>query len=219
MLYVCCRDGIKEGHAGPNKTRKIRKHHESHKNIPVISRRNVDGGTSAIVKVRRLNLSQRARIYVCIILFNFFLRHMLLTAVTFAHAHGKQRITTATFDPVGCLRVTGLFITHGGICTCLGVILICYTRYNSLCECIMSVIRWLVVQEVSSRSEFARHFESHFGPATPLLYAHANTTTSVEHSIVAMLHSTRIIFSTYSLSLVHNTSHSYAARRGACDDL
>ena len=37
---------------------------------------------------------------------------------------------------------------------------------------------------------------------TPLLYAHANTKTSVEHSIVTMLHSTRIIFSTNSFKYI-----------------
>ena len=31
VLYVCCRDGMKKGHAGPNKTGKTRKHHESRK--------------------------------------------------------------------------------------------------------------------------------------------------------------------------------------------
>ena len=31
VLYVCCRDGMKKGHAGPNKTWKTRKHHESRK--------------------------------------------------------------------------------------------------------------------------------------------------------------------------------------------
>ena len=66
----------------------------------------------------------------------------------------------------------------------------------------MSVIRWLVVQEVCSSFEFASHFESHLARPTPLLYAHANTTTSDEHSIVTMLLSTRIIFSTYSLRII-----------------
>ena len=65
----------------------------------------------------------------------------------------------------------------------------------------MSVIRWLVVQEVCSRFEFARHFESHLARPHFPLYAHANTTTSVEHSIVTMLHSTLIIFSTYSFKI------------------
>ena len=47
----------------------------------------------------------------------------------------------------------------------------------------MSVIRWLVVQEVCSRFEFARHFESHF-TRPPLFYMLMQTrTTSVEHSI------------------------------------
>ena len=54
-----------------------------------------------------------------------------------------------------------------------------YTRFAS----VMSVIRWLVVQEVCSRFEFARP------------NAHAN-----EHPIVIMLLSTRIIFSTYSFN-------------------
>ena len=31
MLNVCCRDGIKKGHVGPNKTGKTCKHHESRK--------------------------------------------------------------------------------------------------------------------------------------------------------------------------------------------
>ena len=36
-----------------------------------------------------------------------------------------------------------------------------------LCECVMSVIRWLVVQEVCSHLEFARHFESHLARPPP----------------------------------------------------
>ena len=60
----------------------------------------------------------------------------------------------------------------------------------------MSVIRWLVVQEVCSRFEFARYFESHL--ARPPFYMRMRTTISDEHSIVTMLLSTRIIFSTYS---------------------
>ena len=62
----------------------------------------------------------------------------------------------------------------------------------------MSVIRWLVVQEVCSRFKFARHFESHLARPPPF-YMRMQTPTSVEHSItIIMLHSTRIIFSTYS---------------------
>ena len=69
----------------------------------------------------------------------------------------------------------------------------------SLCECFMSVIpvRWLVVQEVCSRFEFARHFESHLAQP-PSFYMRMRTTISDEHSIVTMLLSTRIILSTYS---------------------
>ena len=70
-----------------------------------------------------------------------------------------------------------------------------YTRFASV---LCPFIRWLVMQEVCRHFEFARHFESHLARPPPLLYAHANTTTSDEHSIVTMLHSTRIIFSTYS---------------------
>ena len=31
VVHFCCRDGMKRGHAGANKTGKIRKHHESRK--------------------------------------------------------------------------------------------------------------------------------------------------------------------------------------------
>ena len=31
VLYVCCRDGMKKGHVGPNKTGKTHKHHDSSK--------------------------------------------------------------------------------------------------------------------------------------------------------------------------------------------
>ena len=61
----------------------------------------------------------------------------------------------------------------------------------------MSVIHWLVVQEVCSRFEFARHFESHLARPHPF-YMRMRTTISDEHSIVPMLLSTLIIFSTYS---------------------
>ena len=46
----------------------------------------------------------------------------------------------------------------------------------------MSVIRWLVVQEVCGRFEFARHFESHLARPPPF-YMRMRTTISVEHSI------------------------------------
>ena len=58
-------------------------------------------------------------------------------------------------------------ITHGGISTRLGVIPSVTPGIYSLCECIMSVIRWLVVQEVCSSFEFARHFESHLAWPPP----------------------------------------------------
>ena len=60
---------------------------------------------------------------------------------------------------------------------------------------IMSVIRWLAMQEVCRRFEFARYFESHLARPPPF-YMHMRT-TSDEHSIVTMLRRTRIIFSTY----------------------
>ena len=41
------------------------------------------------------------------------------------------------------------------------------------------VIRWLVVQEVCSRFEFARHFESHLARPPPL-YMRMRTTISDE---------------------------------------
>ena len=47
----------------------------------------------------------------------------------------------------------------------------------------MSVIRWLVVQEVCSRFEFARHFESHLTRPPPFFMCMQTRTTSVEHSI------------------------------------
>ena len=62
----------------------------------------------------------------------------------------------------------------------------------------MSVIRWLVVQEVCIRFEFPHHFESHLTWPPPFIYMHMRTTISDEHSIVTMLLSTPIIFSTYS---------------------
>ena len=60
----------------------------------------------------------------------------------------------------------------------------------------MSVIRWLVMQEICRHFEFARHFESHL-TRPPLFYMRIRTTTSDEHSIVTILRSTHIIFSTY----------------------
>ena len=62
-------------------------------------------------------------------------------------------------------------ITHGGISTRLGVIPSVTPGIYSLCECIMSVIRWLVVQEVCSSFEFARHFESHLAWPPPFICA------------------------------------------------
>ena len=61
----------------------------------------------------------------------------------------------------------------------------------------MFVIRWLVVQKFVVVLNLPAILNL-IWPGHTLLYAHANTTTSVEHSIVTMLHSTRIIFSTYS---------------------
>ena len=61
----------------------------------------------------------------------------------------------------------------------------------------MSVIRWLVMQEVCLGLNLPAILNL-IWPGQPPFYAHANTTTSDEHSIVTMLHSTRIIFSTYS---------------------
>ena len=46
----------------------------------------------------------------------------------------------------------------------------------------MSVIRWLVVQEVCSGFEFARHFESHLARPPPF-YMRMRTRISDEHSI------------------------------------
>ena len=94
-------------------------------------------------------------------------------------------------------------ITHGGIYTCLGVILIGYAPYIlTLRVCYsMSVICWLVMQEVCSGFEFACHFESHLAQPPPF-YMRMRTTTSDEHSIVTMLRSTRIIFSTYSFNII-----------------
>ena len=51
----------------------------------------------------------------------------------------------------------------------------------------MSVIRWLVVQEVCSRFEFACHFESHLAWPPPF-YMRMRITISDEQSIVTMLH-------------------------------
>ena len=63
----------------------------------------------------------------------------------------------------------------------------------------MSVIHWLVMQEVCCRLNLPAILNLIL-PGHPLLYAHAKTTTSDEHSIVTMLRSTRIIFSTYSFN-------------------
>ena len=63
----------------------------------------------------------------------------------------------------------------------------------------MSVIRWLVVQEVCLRFKFASHFESHLAQPHPF-YIRMRTTISDEHSIVTMLRSTRIILSTYRIA-------------------
>ena len=54
----------------------------------------------------------------------------------------------------------------------------------------MSVIRWLVMQEVGRRFEFGRHFESHLA-RPPHFYMHIQTTTSDEHSIVPYIYVTQ----------------------------
>ena len=54
------------------------------------------------------------------------------------------------------------------------------------------------MQEVYRRLEFACHFESNLAQPSPF-YMHMRTTISDEHSIVTMLRSIRIIFSTYSM--------------------
>ena len=56
-----------------------------------------------------------------------------------------------------------------------------YVRYTLACNA--RSLSWF---------EFSRHFESHLAS---LLYAHANITTSDEHSNVTMLHSTRTTYS------------------------
>ena len=82
----------------------------------------------------------------------------------------------------------------------------------------MSVIRWLVMQEVCLGLNLPAILNFIWPGHHPLLYTHANTTTSDEHSIVTMLHSTRIIFSTYSyngpsisviISLLHVCTSSF----------
>ena len=94
--------------------------------------------------------------------------------------------------PLGLyIAICYLLITHGGICTYLGVILILYALYILAFRLPMSVIRWLVVQEVCSRFEFACHFESHLAEP-PSFYMRMRTTISDEHSIVTMLRSTRL---------------------------
>ena len=70
----------------------------------------------------------------------------------------------------------------------------------------MSVIRWLVMQEVCLGLNLLAILNL-IWPGHPLLYAHANKTTSDEHSIVTMFHSTRIIFSTDSFIVVLHYSH------------
>ena len=61
----------------------------------------------------------------------------------------------------------------------------CYVRYTLAC-----------CARVCLRFNFAHHFESHLAQPHPF-YMRMRTTISDEHSIVTMLHSTRIIFSTY----------------------
>ena len=56
----------------------------------------------------------------------------------------------------------------------------------SLCECVMSAIRLLVVQDSCRRFEFARHFESHLA-RPPSFYMRLRTTIFDEHSVVTML--------------------------------
>ena len=56
----------------------------------------------------------------------------------------------------------------------------------------MSIIHWLVMLEVCRRLNLPAILNF------KILYAHANTRTSDEHSIVPILLSTCIIFSTYS---------------------
>ena len=68
---------------------------------------------------------------------------------------------------------------------------------------------------VCSRFEFARHFESHLSRPPPF-YMRMRTTISDEHSIVTMLRSTRIIFSTYSFSQhvrIHHLWNNYVPDR------
>ena len=70
----------------------------------------------------------------------------------------------------------------------------------------MSVIHWLVVQEICSRFEFARRFESHLAWPPPF-YMRMRTTISDEHSIITML---RIIFSTYSFNACTDSACTYS---------
>ena len=56
-----------------------------------------------------------------------------------------------------------------------------------------------------SHFEFARHFESHLARPPPF-YMRMRTTISDEHSIVTMLLSTRIIFSTYSFKTLREAA-------------
>ena len=88
-------------------------------------------------------------------------------------------------------------ITHGDICTCLGVILIRDARYILALR--VRYVRYTLAYSARLEVSFelARHFESHLARPPPF-YMRMRTTISDEHSIVTMLLSTRIIFSTYS---------------------
>ena len=107
-------------------------------------------------------------------------------------------------------------ITHGGICSFLGVILIRYAPYILVLR-----VRYVCYtlpgfsEVVCSRFEFARHFESYLSRPPPF-YMRMRTTISDEHSIVTMLRSTRIIFSTYSFSQhvrIHHLRNNYVPDR------
>ena len=54
---------------------------------------------------------------------------------------------------------------------------------------------YVVVQEVSLGLNLPAILNLIWPGHPPFIYAHANTTTSDEHSIVTLLHSTRIIYS------------------------
>ena len=98
-------------------------------------------------------------------------------------------------------------ITDGGIYTCLGVILIHYAQYMHVLALRVRYVRYTLACYARCLSwyEFARHFESHL--ARPPSFYMRMQTRQLPMNIPLLLcyiHSTRIIFSTYSFKYSHS---------------